>query len=128
MIIQLDFESEKPIYSQLTEQIIEGIAKGDLSYGETLPSVRSMAADIGINLHTVNKAYQQLKVDGYIVIHRRKGVVVNPEGPPLADNLFKESLQMSLRPYIAKAVSRGISKEEFQQYVNSIYKDMKGED
>lgn len=127
MIIQLDFESEKPIYQQLTEQIIEGIAKGDLQCGELLPSVRSMAADIGINLHTVNKSYQQLKAGGYIVIHRRKGVVVNPEGPPEADHAFRENLQESLRPYIAESLCRGLSQEEFQQFVSSIYRGMKGE-
>ena len=61
MYIQLDFESEIPIYEQLKDEIIMGIAKKQLLPGERLPSVRALASDIGINLHTVNKAYQQLK-------------------------------------------------------------------
>lgn len=82
MIIQLDMQSELPIYSQLVYQIIEGIAGGELQLGEALPSVRNLAADIGVNLHTVNKAYTLLKQDGYILVHRQKGVVVNPDGMP----------------------------------------------
>lgn len=82
MIIQLDMQSELPIYSQLVYQIIEGIASGELQLGEALPSVRNLAADIGVNLHTVNKAYTLLKQDGYIQVHRQKGVVVNPDGMP----------------------------------------------
>ncbi|ECV7489956.1 GntR family transcriptional regulator, partial [Salmonella enterica subsp. enterica serovar Muenchen] len=56
MIIQLDLQSDVPIYTQLVHQIIEGIASGRLQPGEPLPSVRSLASDIGVNLHTVNKA------------------------------------------------------------------------
>ena len=69
MFINLNLESSEPIYIQLQQQIIEGIAKKQLQPGDALPSVRSLAADIGINLHTVNKAYQQLKQDGFILIH-----------------------------------------------------------
>src|SRR5690625_1715639 len=65
MFIQLDFESDLPIYEQLKNEIIIGIAKKQLLPGERLPSVRALASDIGINLHTVNKAYQQLKQEGY---------------------------------------------------------------
>ena len=82
MYIELDFESETPIYEQLKNQIIIGIAKKQFQPGERLPSVRALASDIGINLHTVNKAYQQLKQDGFLLIHRQRGVVINPEGPP----------------------------------------------
>src|SRR5690625_2890331 len=83
--IKLDFESDEPIYTQLTQQIITSIAKKELLPGERLPSVRALAADIGINLHTVNKAYQQLRQGGFILIHRQRGVVVNPDGTPRAD-------------------------------------------
>src|SRR5690625_3245546 len=96
--INLNFESKEPIYTQLIHQIIAGIAKEEILPGERLPSVRSLAADIGINLHTVNKAYQQLKQDGFILIHRQRGVVVNPEGIPKADETYMESLKNTLHP------------------------------
>jgi len=90
--ITLDLESEEPIYTQLKYQIIAGIAKKELSPGEALPSVRSLAADLSINLHTVNKAYQQLKQEGFILIHRQKGVVVNPDGVPKANEAYWSEL------------------------------------
>lgn len=80
MNVSLDFESKDAIYTQIIQQIVIGIAKKELQPNDPLPSVRAMASDIGINLHTVNKAYQHLKQEGYILIHRQKGVVVHPEG------------------------------------------------
>lgn len=113
MYISLDFESDEPIYTQLKQQIIAGIAKKELLPGEDLPSIRAMAADIGINLHTVNKAYQQLKQEGFILIHRQKGVVVNPDGIAPADDEYFEKLIKKLHPLIAESICRGISKTEF---------------
>ena len=77
MLIELDFSSEKPIYEQLYEAIILAMANGELAPHESLPSVRSLGEEIGINLHTVNKAYNLLKEEGYIQIDRRKGAIVN---------------------------------------------------
>ena len=77
MILNLDFNSDKPIYIQIREEIIKSIAKGDLEINESLPSVRALADEIGINLHTVSKAYNLLKDEGYINIDRRKGAIVN---------------------------------------------------
>ncbi|MBH8601255.1 GntR family transcriptional regulator [Thermoactinomyces sp. CICC 23799] len=122
MQIFLDFESDEPIYLQLKHQIIAGIAKKELKPGDRLPSVRAMAADIGINLHTVNKAYQQLKQEGFILIHRQKGVVVHPEGVPEADEAYRIKLEQSLSPLIAESVCRGIGEKEFQQLCSRLFK------
>lgn len=119
--IKLDFESEEPIYTQLIQQIITSIAKKELSPGERLPSVRSLAADIGINLHTVNKAYQHLKQGGFILIHRQRGVVVNPVGTPPADQTYKEELTNKIHPFIAESICRGMNEEEFQQLCSHIF-------
>lgn len=125
MIIELDMQSELPIYTQLINQIIEGIASGKLLPGEALPSVRSMASDIGINLHTVNKAYNQLKQEDYIHVHRQKGVVVNPHGMPKADENFITRQQQQLRPVIAEAILRGLSQDEIMNMVKNIYQGIK---
>ncbi len=119
--IKLDFESEEPIYTQLIHQIITSIAKKELLPGERLPSVRSLAADIGINLHTVNKAYQQLRQDGFILIHRQRGVVVNPDGTPKADQTYKEELLKKLHPFIAESICRDISEKEFLELCSQIF-------
>lgn len=121
MIIELDMQSDVPIYTQLANQIIEGIASGKLSLGEPLPSVRSLSSDIGVNLHTVNKAYTLLKQDGYIQVHRQKGVVVHPDGMPPVTEEFTSKQRNELKPIVAEAICRGMTKEELLQVVESIH-------
>lgn len=126
MILKIDFESETPIYEQLRRQIIQGIAKGELKKGEELPSVRQMAEDIGINLHTVNKTYNILKNEGYLTVDRRKGAMINDSLPSVTDD-YKEMLYEELKYIIANAYCRGISKDEFlnicEKVFNSYEKD-----
>lgn len=123
MQINLDLAAEEPIYTQLKNQIIAGIAKKQIVPGEGLPSVRSLAADIGINLHTVNKAYQQLKQEGFILIHRQKGVVVHPDGVPKAGKAYRKRLKATLHPIIAESICRDISEKEFIQACSELYKE-----
>jgi len=121
MFISLDFESQKPIYTQLKEQIVSGIAKKDIQPGERLPSVRNLASDIGINLHTVNKAYKQLQQEVYILIHRQKGVVVHPDGTLPADDTYIQELKATLDPLIAASICKGVNKAAFLQICEDIY-------
>lgn len=123
MYINLDLEAADPIYSQLKNQIIAGIAKKEIKLAERLPSVRALAADLGINLHTVNKAYQQLKQEGFILIHRQKGVVVNPDGIPVADETYRAQLKGTLHPLIAESVCRGINEAEFLQMCRELFSE-----
>lgn len=76
MILNIDFNSEEAIYIQLRNQIVIGIATSQLEDGDTLPSVRQLADNIGINMHTVNKAYSVLKQEGFVKLDRRKGAVI----------------------------------------------------
>lgn len=128
MYIALDLESEEPIYTQLKQQIIAGIAKQELHPGEPLPSVRSLSSDLGINLHTVNKAYQQLKQEGFIQIHRQKGVVVNPDGVLEANESYWSDLKAKLHPLIAEAVCRNVKKDEFVKVCRQIFKEFRKDD
>ena len=77
MVIEIDFSSDEAIYIQLTNQIIMGIATARLQEGDTLPSVRQLADTVGINMHTVNKAYSLLRQEGFVTIDRRKGAVIS---------------------------------------------------
>ncbi len=83
MLLKLDFDSEIPIYQQIRNQIVMGIAAGRLAPGERLPATRALAEDLGVNTMTVSKAYQQLRQEGYVASDRRTGVVVRQrEGEP----------------------------------------------
>ncbi len=76
MLIRIDQSAPDPLYRQIRDQIVAALASGELAPGNTLPSVRSLASDLGINLHTVNKAYALLRDEGYVVMRGRSGAVI----------------------------------------------------
>lgn len=123
MLLNINFESDIPIYIQLKNEIIMGIAKKQIENGESLPSVRQLAEDIGINMHTVNKAYNMLKAEGFISMDRRKGAVVNTSGIIMDEKCIQEMVD-GIRPYMAEAYCRGMTKEEFLKIAEEIYEDI----
>ncbi|MBE5869910.1 MAG: GntR family transcriptional regulator [Lachnospiraceae bacterium] len=120
MMIEIDFNSDEALYMQLRNQIILGIAMSHFKEGESLPSVRALADTIGINMHTVNKAYAVLKEEGYVRMDRRKGAVI-------AVNMDKlralAELRGELRILLAKASCRNISREEIHALIDDIYEN-----
>ena len=122
MIITLDMAASVPIYIQLRNQIVTGIAKGDLKTGEKLPSVRQMAQDAGVNMMTVNKTYQILKSEGYIDIDRRQGAPVRPVQH--GDHAFMEKFEEELELLSAEACLKGVTKKEFLYICESIFSRM----
>ncbi|RLD12442.1 GntR family transcriptional regulator [candidate division KSB1 bacterium] len=125
MLISIDVNSETPIYEQLKEQIIMGIASGALKPGEQLPSIRQLAEDLGVNLHTINKAYNQLKADGLLTVDRRKGAVVNfLAQKPTAQQ--KDELRRKLRPVLARAICFGLSEQEIEDLCVRTYNQIIG--
>jgi DNA-binding transcriptional regulator YhcF (GntR family) len=105
VIISLDLSSEVPIYQQLRDRIVEGIAHGALPDGESLPSTRQLAADFGINFHTVNKAYDLLRQQGFVRVNRKSGAVV---GPTAADEAFGADWTARVRTLLAEAIAKGV--------------------
>ena len=95
--MKIDFNSEEALYVQLCNQIIVGIATDSLREGDSLPSVRQLADEIGINMHTVNKAYSVLKQEGYLRLDRRRGAVIALDMDKLrAMEEMKENLTLFL--------------------------------
>lgn len=126
MILRIDFDSEVPIYVQIKNQVIEGIARGEIERDEELPSVRALAEDIGVNMHTVNKAYTLLKEEGYIKIDRRKGAIVSLNLDQSMDR-FKEDLDGNLYYYMSQCFNRGLSKDEVKDYIDKVFLDFNKE-
>ena len=108
MLIEIDFNSEEALYVQLQNQIIMGIAMDLIKEGDALPSVRQLADTVGINMHTVNKAYTVLKQEGFIRLDRRKGAVIALDVDK-AEALLKmrENLRILLAKGCCKNVTRG---------------------
>ena len=120
MLIEIDFNSDEAIYVQLMNQIILGIATSRLQEGDTLPSVRQMADTIGINMHTVNKAYTLLKQEGFVSIDRRRGAVVAIDVDKIK---ALEEMKQNLVVALAKGCCKEVSRQEVHQLIDEIFDD-----
>lgn len=120
MFIEVDFNSDEALYLQLRNQIIIGIATSQFHEGDALPSVRQLADTIGINMHTVNKAYSVLKQEGFVKVDRRKGAVVAIDIDKL--RAYAE-LKRDMQVLLAKSSCKRISKEEVHALIDEIYED-----
>ena len=120
MIIEVDFNSDEAIYIQLCNQIIMGIATSVIHEGDSLPSVRRLADTIGVNMHTVNKAYSVLKREGYISLDKRRGAVISLDIDKLEElQVMKRQLQIVL----ARGCCKNISMQEVHEMVDEIFDD-----
>ena len=120
MIIEVDFNSDEAIYIQLCNQIIMGIATSVIHEGDSLPSVRRLADTIGVNMHTVNKAYSVLKREGYISLDKRRGAVISLDIDKLEElQVMKRQLQIVL----ARGCCKNISRQEVHELVDEIFDD-----
>ncbi|MWV46118.1 GntR family transcriptional regulator [Paenibacillus sp. HJL G12] len=122
MVISLQLDSDTPLYEQLRNQIVIGIATGELAPQEKLPTVRQLAEELGINTMTVNKTYSLLKQEGYIVIDRRHGAKVSPvmQDNPVPSPELADKLQL----IIAQAAIQGINESRFQTLCSQIFSKM----
>lgn len=121
MVIKIDFQSDEALYIQLRNQIILGIATSRIQEGDELPSVRQLAEDIGINMHTVNKAYAVLRQEGFLTIDRRKGAVIALDVDKLK---ALEEMENNLRVILAKGICKNISCQEVHELVDEIFHEM----
>jgi len=118
MLIKIDFQSEEALYIQLRNQIIMGIATSTIREGDLLPSVRQLAEDIGINMHTVNKAYAVLRQEGYLTIDRRRGAMICLDIDKMK---ALEETRRSLGVVLAKARCKNITAKEVHELVDEIF-------
>ena len=124
MLFEIDFASEEAIYTQVMNQVILAIATNQLQEGDSLPSVRSLADAVGINMHTVNKAYGILRQEGYITIDRRKGAVIAIQADRqknLAE--MKELLRMAL----ARGCCKRLCRDDIHNLIDEILDEDNGE-
>lgn len=117
MILNIDLTSEVPIYQQLRDRVLEAIADGLLTEGSSLPATRVLAADFGINFHTVNKAYDLLRQQGLIRLNRKTGAVVTLTA---ADSQFRADWTARARTLLAEAVAKGLPTQEVLMTCRSV--------
>jgi GntR family transcriptional regulator len=123
MIIRIEPDSDIPIYEQLSNQIIEGIARRVIQPGDSLPSVRAFASDLGVNMHTVNKSYHLLEKKGIIKIVPKSGAIIS--SPQDFNQSSLDRLKDEYMPLIAESLVVGMSHKQILELVSSIINDIK---
>ena len=121
MFVEIDFESGEALYMQLRNQIILGIANSVLREGDALPPVRQMAGEIGINMHTVNKAYALLREEGYVTIDRRKGAVISASDCRTEQT---DRLCSQMKILLAEAVCRDLPRKRIHELVDQLLDEL----
>lgn len=121
MIVQLDLQSRQPIYEQLVYRLSESVSLGVLRADEQLPSVRTLARDLGVNPNTVQKAYQELERTGIIYSVAGKGSFVAP-GDSAAQILQKNSI-LRVTDAVKEGKRAGLTRTQVDQAVDSVYRE-----
>ena len=124
MLIQIEPQSAIPIYEQVTQQIIEGIARGELKPGDALPSVRNLAADLGVNMHTVNKSYHELEAKGILTIRPKSGAIIRSveERALTPDQL--QQIEKNLKPVVAEGLVLGATADQIEHMMKKVFVDL----
>ena len=118
MVIEIDFQSDEALYTQLMNQIIMGIATSTIHEGDTLPSVRQLADNIGINMHTVNKAYSLLRQEGFVTIDRRRGAIIALDVDKIK---ALEEMKQNLMVALARGCCKNITRAEVHNLIDEIF-------
>jgi GntR family transcriptional regulator len=114
--LTLDDESPVPVYAQLSEQMLGAVARGDLSVGEQLPSVRDVAARLGVNPNTVNRAYAELERIGVVETRRGRGTFVSTRRPSRGLPRLSDIAE----PFVARAQALGYGGRQIVETVAKI--------
>ncbi len=114
MLLHLDAASPDPLFEQIAAQVRRNLADGTLSTGDRLPAARERAAGLGVNMHTVLRAYRQLVDEGLVEMRRSRGVVVTATGPKRAE------LTALARRLVAQARRAGLRGDEIRQLVEDV--------
>lgn len=120
MKLTIDLQSTTPIYTQIRNAVIKAVADGELLAGEQLPSIRALAQALGVNLHTVNKAYAQLADEGFVQMRRGLGAVVATE-MPTADLAYRQQTMPKLTAMITEAKLRKVDQATLTALIESVY-------
>ena len=121
MRIVITNQSELPIYAQITEQLKEQILSGELSEGETLPSIRGLAKELGVSVITTTRAYAELEREGFIASIQGKGSVVLPKTNSLLREQYLKRIETGLETAISTARAIGMEKDELRGMLDILW-------
>lgn len=117
LILVIDPRDDQPVYGQIASQIRSRIATGDILPGTALPSVRALAADLGLNMNTVARAYRLLEDEGFVRIQQRSGAEVAAPARAGSDPERAAGLRDDLATTLARLRQAGVSVAELRRWV-----------
>ena len=118
LMLQIDFRSGLPIYTQIVNQVQAQVGSGSLQPGDQLPTVRALAEELRVNFNTVARAYRILDEARIISTQQGRGTYITEIPPPqITERLRRESLVALTQRYISEALRLGFSKDEISEIV-----------
>jgi len=111
LTLTIDRELQDPVYEQVADQVRHFVSSGELTPGATLPSVRQLARDLGVNLNTIARAYRLLESEGFLIIRDRAGVTV-AEPAQEVEASTRARLRSELRSTLARLRQAGMASDD----------------
>lgn len=125
MVITIDNADSRPIYRQVADEIKALLVRGELAEGASLPPVRQLAADLGVNMNTIATAYRELQDEGLITIKHGAGAVVSPRALTGRQNKTeRERLRKSVHRVLTQMLLAGLKREDILKLVSSELGDL----
>lgn len=121
-MFKLDYTDHRPVYEQIKENFKNLIITGAMAEGDAMPSVRELAAILGINPNTIQRAYKELETEGFIYSMRAKGSFVAPR-TSVIDPKYKEELMLKLNKVLSELAFSGVKKEEICNLIDNLFKE-----
>ena len=119
LILQIDFRSGLPIYTQIVNQVQAQVVSGILKHGDQLPTVRALAEELRVNFNTIARAYRILDEARIISTQQGRGTYITEIPPPaVSEKLRRETLEALTQRYIHEAMRLEFSKSEIRQMVS----------
>ena len=116
----LDYSSGVPVYRQIIDQIIFGIASGQLKLGEQLPTVRALAVELKVNMNTVSKAYKELEIKNILETQQGTGTFINKTENVVSEKEREDKLKEICMQFSSVAFSYGFNLDEVMRELKDI--------
>ncbi len=123
--IQLDLRSGVPVYRQIMDQVLTGIASGRLASGDQLPTVRQMAVDLSINPNTVIRAYRELEIRGFLDTHQGSGTFVGAQKVEPNGEERERKLDGIVGDLVARAGAEGFTVRHVMERLEKLLSEQK---
>ena len=123
MQFKLDMASGVPVYRQIIDQVMGGVASGTLNTGDQLPTVRQLAVDLSVNPNTVVRAYRELELRGVLDSHHGTGTFISRKKIRRSDSERQRQLEQLVADFVARAGAAGFTVRELLEQLEDLQGD-----